>query len=56
LVTGKIDSKELKTKLFNEFNLFIKDLKNKKGLEDGKFIRIAVRTTQGSISFHLIVS
>jgi len=46
LVTEKIDSRELTIKLFNEFNLFIKDFKNKKGLENGKFIRISVRTKQ----------
>ena len=45
-VNEKIDSEELTTKLFNEFNLFIKGFKNKKGLEDGKFIRISVRTKE----------
>ncbi|MCK5026382.1 MAG: histidinol-phosphate aminotransferase family protein, partial [Nanoarchaeota archaeon] len=46
MVNEKIDSEELTTKLFNEFNLFIKDFKNKKGLENGKFIRISVRTKE----------
>ncbi|MCK5039577.1 MAG: aminotransferase class I/II-fold pyridoxal phosphate-dependent enzyme [Candidatus Aenigmarchaeota archaeon] len=46
LVTDKIDSKGLTTELFNEYNLLIKGFKIKKGLEDGKFIRISVRTKE----------
>ncbi|MFA7314328.1 MAG: aminotransferase class I/II-fold pyridoxal phosphate-dependent enzyme [Candidatus Magasanikbacteria bacterium] len=44
ILDGKIKSDELRDKLFVRDNILIKDCSNKRGLEDKKYIRIAVRT------------
>ncbi|OGH84954.1 MAG: hypothetical protein A2493_01855 [Candidatus Magasanikbacteria bacterium RIFOXYC12_FULL_33_11] len=44
ILDEKIKSDELRDKLFVKHNILIKDCSNKKGLEDKKYIRIAVRT------------
>ncbi|MBE6499193.1 MAG: aminotransferase class I/II-fold pyridoxal phosphate-dependent enzyme [Methanobrevibacter thaueri] len=42
-VLGDINSYELTNKLLNDYNLFIKDLSDKKGCKGKSYIRIAVR-------------
>ncbi|MFX0136952.1 MAG: aminotransferase class I/II-fold pyridoxal phosphate-dependent enzyme [Candidatus Hodarchaeota archaeon] len=43
LING-VKSKELRNKLFIEHDILIKDCSNKTGLEDEKYIRVAIRT------------
>lgn len=40
------DSVELANFLFKNYNILIKDLKNKKGFENADFIRLTIRTTE----------
>lgn len=40
------NSNDIKNKLFKDYNILIKDCSNKTGLQDERYIRIAVRTKQ----------
>jgi len=44
ILDNSYKSDELKNKLFVDYNILIKDCSNKSGLQDKKYIRIAVRT------------
>jgi len=43
-IQGAFTSSELRDELFRRHNLLIKDCSNKEGLEEGRYVRIAVRT------------
>lgn len=45
-VLAPYNAKELTEKLLNECNILIKDLSNKRGLNDGQYIRVAIRTRE----------
>lgn len=48
---GKISATSLTQKLLDEYNIFIKDLSHKKCFENGKFIRLAVKSEQDDNEF-----
>ena len=48
---GKISATNLTQKLLDEYNIFIKDLSHKKCFENGKFIRLAVKSEQDDNEF-----